>query len=93
MAPRKARDVEKALLCKGFEKRESHHTFLHLFVDGKKTRVWTKISHGSKDISDPLLGQMSRDLAISRRDFEDLVDCPLSREEYLAKLRQHRKIS
>ena len=92
MAPRRARDVEKGLLCKGFQKREGDHTFLHLFVDGRKAPVQTKISHGSKEISDSLLGQMSRDLEISRRDFEDLANCPLSREEYLTKLRQRRRI-
>jgi hypothetical protein len=81
--PRPAKDVASGLQQKGFEPRNHHHTFFHLYVDGKKTIVSTKISHGEKEIGDKLLGIMARQVKLTRKQFLDLVDCPLSLSEYL----------
>ena len=85
--PRDARKVKKALGKKGFEKKESHHTFFHLYVNRKKTAIFTKISHGAHDIGDNLLSLMARQLKISPRQFRDLIDCPLEAKEYIQVLR------
>ena len=85
--PKPAKDVAAGLLRKGFVSKENDHTFYQLFVDGKKTIVSTKISHGEKEIFDPLLGMMARQLKLTRRQFNDLVDCPLEFEEYVKLLR------
>jgi len=40
-------------------------------------------SHGNtKDLGDSLIAQMSRQIGLSKGKFLDLVDCPLSREQY-----------
>jgi len=91
--PREARDVEAALQKKGFKRREGKDAYYHLYVDGKKTPIFTKISHGEKEIHDGLLGAMSRQMQLSKRQFGDFVDCPLTMEAYILLLRQSGKIA
>lgn len=71
---------------KGFTKREGDHKFFVLMVDGKSTSVRTKISQGERDIDSPLLEQIQKQVRLKKRDFEDLVNCPLSKEAYIKKL-------
>lgn len=86
--PLDRRAAEAALLAKGFRLRESRHRrFIYYASDGRKTPVWTMISHGSRrDISDGLLRTMARQCKLTRREFDDLLACPLSRDQYEAKL-------
>jgi len=87
--PRRKQDVEQALARKGFRQREGdHHYFVYFNIKGKKTARFTKTSHSPKmrEISDSLLGQMARQCGLSKSDFLDLIDCPLSREGYEAKV-------
>ena len=46
--PKAAREVMAALAKKGFKKTENDHAFFHLWVGGKKTPIYTKVSHGEK---------------------------------------------
>jgi hypothetical protein len=85
--PRDKLDVSAALLRKGFSDRNGDHRFFCLMVDGLKTQVTTKISHGGKEIADNMLGVMARQAHLTGREFRDLIDCPLSEDEYLALLR------
>lgn len=91
--PRKAKDVSANLLRKGFQQREGDHSFFRLYVDGKKTRVGTKISHGEKEIQDGLLGQMARDTKLVKHEFLDLVDCPMTAQRYVELLRERGHVS
>lgn len=90
------RDVESGLLNKGFRKDNAdHHYFIYYSIDGKKTPVKTKTSHGSakyKKLGAPLLSQMARQCHLSKQDFEALVKCPLSREVYEKQLIQNGRI-
>lgn len=87
---RKKADVERGLENKGFQVREGDHRFFvyHRKSDGKKTAIQTKTSHTPKmrEIPDNLLGQMAKQCRLSKHDFLNLVDCPLSRESYEAKV-------
>lgn len=83
----KARKIESALLRKGFVKHEGDHSFFVLMVDGRTTSIRTKISHGERDIESPLLEQIQKQVRLKKRDFEDLVNCPLSKEGYIGKLK------
>jgi predicted RNA binding protein YcfA (HicA-like mRNA interferase family) len=85
--PRDAKDVAAGLAVKGFVRREGDHHFYSLLVGGKKTGIITKVSHGEKEIHDGLLAQMAKQTRLVKKDFLDLVDCPLSAEDYLRKLR------
>ena len=89
------REVEAGLENKGFRKSNaSHRYFIYYTMTGKKTTVRTMTSHGSgrKDISPELMSRMARQCKISKRDFTDLVTCPLSRDEYERKLDQRAAI-
>ena len=80
----------KNLKKKGFvdsENKSVDHKYLELFHEGKLI-LYTKVSHGSKsDLDDYLIKQMSTQCKISKQDFADLVNCPLSEKEYLKKLK------
>jgi hypothetical protein len=77
--------VESALVSKGFQQTENdHHYFVYFTQDGKKTTAKTKTSHTKKmkDIPDNLLGQMAKQCHLTKSQFLELVDCPLSQEKY-----------
>ena len=81
--PRAKKDVESGLLAKGFQQSDSHHHyFVYHDLAGKKTPVKTKTSHGGKDLDDSLLGLMARQVRLSKKQFVDLIDCPLTRQAY-----------
>lgn len=85
MNPRKRDVVVKALIRKGFQRSDTDHVKLYYInTAGKKTRVWTKASHGGKqsEISPSNLSKMAKQCKLSGQDFEKLIECPLSREMY-----------
>ncbi len=85
--PRKQGDVEKSLAAKGFCPKDGDHNYFHYYSKaGKKTAVFTKTSHGVRELDDYLLGRMARQCKLSRFDFDRLIDCPLDRDSYEAKL-------
>lgn len=85
--PRKQNDVEKSLLAKGFRAREGDHNYFNYYSRaGKKTAVFTKTSHGAREIDDNLLSRMAKQCQLSNKDFGLLIDCPLDRETYETKL-------
>ena len=85
--PRKQNDVEKSLLAKGFRSREGDHNYFNFYSKlGKKTAVFTKTSHGEREINDSLLSRMAKQCRLSNKDFGLLIDCPLDRDSYEIKL-------
>ena len=91
--PRKAKDIQKALLKKGFTEREGDHHFFDYYHRNKKTRVVTKLSHSSKEVSDGLLGAMARQIGLTGPEFRAYIDCTLSAENYKALLLERGLIS
>ena len=84
---RPRRDIEASLLAKGFQKREGdHHYFVYWTSDGRKSPLFTKTSHNMRDIGDELLGRMAKQCGITKKEFLQLVDCPMSRAQYEAAL-------
>ena len=85
--PRKQSEVEKSLTTKGFKRKEGNHSYFNYYAtSGKKTAVFTKTSHGAREIDDSLLSLMARQCKLSRADFDLLIDCPLDRGAYEIKL-------
>lgn len=85
MSDRKRDDVENCLEKKGFNKSfNDHKKLIYYSFSGKKTSVWTKTSHGSghNKLSKDILYKMAKQCRLSNKDFEKLIDCPLSRENY-----------
>ena len=89
MASRNGNDIERALLAKGFRYSNRDHRFLVLYVDDKPRDVRTKVSHGGPDYGDGLLSQVQRQLRLpSKRNLLELIDCPMSEDDYLSVLRE-----
>lgn len=85
--PRKQSDVEKSLQIKGFRAREGDHNYFNYYSKaGKKTAVFTKTSHGAREIDDNLLSRMAKQCKLSNKDLGLLIDCPLDRDTFEAKL-------
>jgi len=82
----KMRDIVHGLGKKGFCASESDHTRLVLYVNGKKTEIRTKVSHGSNEINDHLINLMSIQVKLEKDQFIDLIDCPLTLNDYLKEL-------
>jgi len=84
--PRPKTVVEAALKAKGFQLSEGdHHFFIYWTKNGKKTRARTKTSHTPKmkDIPDSLLTQIAKQVCLdSKAQLLQLVDCPMSRDDY-----------
>lgn len=89
--PRKARDIEIALMAKGFEKEEArkHVFFIYLDEDGKQTVIRTHLSYqaGGTDVSENLLGKMAKQVNLESQDFRRLIDCPMSNKDYAERIR------
>ena len=89
MKPFPAREVDAALLRKGFVKRQGDHAYYHFKYRGCDVGVSTKISHGEKEIGPGLSKRMRAQMRLeTNADFERFVDCPLTFEEYVALLKR-----
>jgi hypothetical protein len=88
MSPRSTRTIRAALVKKGFVQQEdsSHQVFI-LFVGVEKKKIRTHYSHGAKECDDYILGQMAKQLSLSRTQLDALIDCQMSGEEYVKILR------
>ena len=90
MATLDAKRTLKNLKSKGFESAKSKsvdHNWIEFWYNGKLTRVKTKISHGEKELNDYLISCMSKQTYLSKNEFFDLANCPMSKEKYLTILK------
>jgi predicted RNA binding protein YcfA (HicA-like mRNA interferase family) len=83
----KVKDILNGLARKGFCQSEGDHSHLILYVNGKKTSIRTKVSHGSSEIGDNLINIMSIQLKLEKKKFIDLINCPLTMKDYLEELK------
>lgn len=73
--------VEQALVAKGMERDETHHSMFRKTIKGV-THLVTRVSHGAREIDDGLGKLMANQCCLQLREFWSLVDCPLSEEEW-----------
>ena len=81
MANQRAATVAAALEAQGMERDENHHHMFRKQVGGVTTVV-TRISHNSKDIDDGLGRLMGKQLCLNLREFWELIECPLSEDDW-----------
>jgi hypothetical protein len=83
MGARKHDDVLSSLRRKGFKEEPGDHVILrYCNLEGQKTKFRTKLSHNKQDLNDHLISQMAKQCGLNKQQFLDLVDCPLSQEQY-----------
>lgn len=87
MSSVKIRDIQSALGRKGFQiKGQKKHEFWSFYYNGKKTSIYTFLSHGSSEYNDNLLGSVAKQMRISRSMLDEFIQCSLSQKEYEAHL-------
>jgi predicted transcriptional regulator len=86
--------IEKSLTKKGFIKRDNDHRyFIYETIDGERTEISTKTSHGSsKSIGDSLIAEMAKQCRLKKEEFLGLINCPLNRKKYEDILRKNDSI-
>ncbi len=89
MPTHKTRKIVSSLTKKGFypKKGRSKHIKYTLFVEGKKTSIFTWISHGLDEYEDKLLNAMRKELHLeTSQELEALIECPMSGEALVSLL-------
>jgi len=87
MSTKTTHQIRQSLTKKGFVEDKTHHCYFHLYINGKRTSIYTLLSHGKKECGDNLLAKMARELRLKRKEFNDLIDCPLDKETYIQMLK------
>jgi predicted RNA binding protein YcfA (HicA-like mRNA interferase family) len=80
-----AKKTLKNLKSKGFVHAKSKsvdHNWIEFWHNGKLTRARTKISHGEKELDSFLISCMSKQTCLSKNEFMDLANCPMSQDTY-----------
>ena len=79
---RKGRDIDAALCKKGFRCANDGKHIRYVLTG--HTGVRTMISHGmmGTSLSAKLIGDMARQLRLSKNQFLALIDCTMSADEY-----------
>ena len=88
MKPRKTKDLDSQLKKKGFIPEKRDHTFYFLHYKNKKTSVYTKLSHNINEYGNSLLSQMARQLSLTNSEFENFIECPLTYNDLIEKLKE-----
>ncbi len=79
-----SREIDRALVKKGFVRENSKDRIYRLWAAGKPTRVKTILSHASNmDYDDHLLSQVGREMRLSKKELLQFVECTLSQEGYV----------
>lgn len=63
-------------------KGQKKHEIWIYYYNGKKTAIYTFLSHGSSEYNDNLLGSIAREMHISRTMLNEFIQCTLSQKEY-----------
>jgi len=92
MSTLKIREIKAALLRKGFVQRNNDHEYFSLHVEGKKTSIFTKVSHGESEIRDPLIHKMAKQIRLSNDQYVKFIECSISGDAYVAILRSKSEI-
>jgi hypothetical protein len=95
MAQNRERSLIRAsILRKGFAhkpgKSSSDHDYYFFLHDGLKVPIYTKLSRGSKYkiYGAWLLARMASQLKLTNSQVLELIDCPMSRGDYVKVLEQ-----
>lgn len=80
----KVRLIKQALQSKGFVQFDNKdHWYYYFHYQGKKSNIYTKISHGETEIQSGLCSAMAKQMRLTGPQFADFVDCNLTAEHYV----------
>jgi hypothetical protein len=79
--------IRSSLLKKGFVEftKGRDHDFYFLYINNKKTQIFTKLSRGSKykTYNRALLDLVKKQLKLNFKQLLDFIDCPIQFQDYL----------
>ncbi len=83
--------IQKSLKRKGFcEDPGKDHVFLVFYYDEKPTNIRTKLSRGKSEPGKDIMVKIRKQLKLNiQYDFEKLIDCSMSKEDYIQFLRKN----
>lgn len=83
----KKKEIEKIFRKLDLNVRSTGHQYGWLLVNGTKI-LRVHYSHGRGDIPGKVINKIRGQLKLSKRDFKDLIECPLTYEDYISILKQ-----
>lgn len=84
MADLRGNKVHRSLSEKGFVPRNgAKHILYHYWYKGKKTQIFTFMSRPPGPLGDNLIAKMAKQTKLSREEFIELAECPLTKERLL----------
>lgn len=95
MATLDSNKTYKSMCKKGFQEAENKgndHKRIEFWYDGKLTRCRTKFSHNAEELNNYLIGEMAKQIALSRNEFIEFAKCTLSKEGYVTILKSKKLV-
>ena len=84
----KGSEIARSLKRKGFQEGNGDHIFLYLMIDGKRTGIRTKVSHGRKEYTGFLWNCLKDQLKLNNDQLDHLIRCSLTHDEYVGILKE-----
>jgi len=85
MVTLKGRKAHHSFLKKGFkDERDRNHIFYYFYYNGKKTLLFTKMSHNPGDLEDWHISKMADQLKLKKNEFVELVNCTLKEDDLIS---------
>ena len=88
------RTVRRILLRKldAVEDRAGHHVFFYLDYQGKRY-LGPKMSHSWRgNLDDQQIDWLKKPLLLTSREFEELISCSLTREDFFARWAERKEL-
>ena len=79
------RKVSGSLKKKGFQTTSGKHVIYTFYYHGVCQSIVTHMSHNNQEIDDCLLGEMSEQLSLSKKEFRELIECTFSEDDLIEK--------
>lgn len=83
----KIREIEKIFRKLNLKVRSTGHNYGWLIVNNKKI-LRVHYSHGKGDVPPVIVNKIRGQLKLSQKDFVELINCPLTYEDYINILKQ-----
>lgn len=83
--PAKVRDLRRMLVGKLQAKKSerSNHEWYQVIEEGTLVAN-LPLSRGADELDDSMIGRICRQLHVNRKQMRDLLECPWSRDDYIA---------
>ena len=88
MTTLKVKKIDSSLTNKGFRRMDGDHARYHFYYKGERTSIRTMVSHGEKEIGDPLISRMAKETKLNKNQFTEFINCTLSEAAYIEILRE-----